>query len=133
MELMEIIEYWQRMSDEKWKTAEALMGIKRYADALFFVHLSLEAELKKAVVAKSGESAPRIHNLPKLALLAGLTTSVEQEEHLRDISTFNIRARYDDYKFLLYKTATREYAQNYIERAKQLRVWIQNNQQKKKS
>lgn len=132
MELKEVIQYWIRLSEDKWKTTEALMETERYADALFFVHLSLEALLKAAVVQKTGDQAPRIHNLPKLALLAGLETNDSQNEQLRDINTFNVRARYDDYKISLYKTATKEYAATYVNAAKQLRLWIQQNQPKNK-
>ena len=82
MELTEVIDYWRRLSDEKWKTAEALMEKERYADALFFVHLSLEAELKKAVVEKISKQAPRIHDLPRLAYLAGFEPNEEQKKQL---------------------------------------------------
>lgn len=132
MEIAEVVEYWLRLSENKWKTVEALMETGRYADALFFMHLSLEALLKAVVVEKTGEQAPRIHNLPNLALLAGLDIDDSQSEQLRDINTFNVRARYDDYKASLYKTATKEYTATYVDAAKQLRLWIQKNQQKKR-
>ena len=128
MELAEVIDYWRRLSDEKWKTVEALMEKERYADALFFVHLSLEALLKAVVVEKTGIAAPPIHNLPKLALLAHLETDGTQTEQLRDINTFNVRARYDDYKSSLYRAATKEYTAAYFDIAKKLRLWIQNQQ-----
>ncbi len=124
MEIAEVIGYWRQLSEDKWKTAEALIEKERYADALFFVHLSLESLLKAVVVEKTGVQAPHIHNLPKLAQLAGLETSDKQAEQLRDINTFNIRARYDDYKTSLYKTATKEYTAIYFDAANKLRLWI---------
>jgi HEPN domain-containing protein len=104
------------------------METGRYADALFFIHLSLEAELKRVVVEKSGEQAPRIHDLPRLAYLAGLEPDEAQRQQLETITTFNMRARYDDYKLSLYKKATKEYTQALLQQASRLRLWIQNKQ-----
>ncbi len=52
--------------------------------------------------------APRIHNLATLAGLTGLKFSQEQLDLLDEINTFNIEARYDDYKFKFYKKATEQ-------------------------
>ena len=129
MELAEVIDYWRHMSEDKWKTVEALMEKERYADALFFLHLSLEALLKAAVVEKTGEQAPRIHDLPHLAYLAGLEPSTEQKTQLEVITTFNVEGRYDDYKLSLYKRATKEYANDYVDKAEILRLWTQKRAQ----
>lgn len=125
MELAEAISYWMRLSEEKWKTAEALVEKQRYADALFFLHLSLEALLKAAVVKKTGEQAPRIHDLPRLAFLAGLEPDAEQQKQLAVLTTFNVEWRYDDYKLSLHKRATKEYVEEYVRQASNLRLWIQ--------
>jgi len=39
---------------------------------------------------------------------------------LTEISTFNIAARYDDYKFKFYKKATHEYAKKWLAVSKKL-------------
>ena len=70
-----------------------------------------------------------IHDLVKLAYLAGLTPDDEQKKQLELISTFNIAGRYDDDKFALYKKATKEYATDYTNNAHNLQLWIQNRQQ----
>lgn len=129
METAEVIDYWLRLSEEKQKTMEALMETYRYADALFFTHLSLEALLKAAVAEKTGEQAPRIHDLTRLAYLARLEPDDEQKKQLEIITTFNVEGRYDDYKLSLYKKATKEYAEEYMRRANNLRLWIQKSSQ----
>ena len=129
MELAEIISYWKRLSEEKWKTAEALMEKERYADALFFVHLSLDALLKAVVVEKTDEQAPRIHDLLRLAYLAGLEPDTEQQKQLAIFTTFNVEGRYDDYKLALHKKATKEYVYEYARTADILRLWIQKRPQ----
>ncbi|OGZ98372.1 MAG: hypothetical protein A3C07_03005 [Candidatus Sungbacteria bacterium RIFCSPHIGHO2_02_FULL_47_11] len=129
MELAEVISYWRRLGEEKWKTAEALMEKERYADALFFVHLSLEAVMKEAAVRHTGKEAPYIHDLPRLAYLAGLELLEEQKNQLEAVTTFNVRGRYDDYKLSLYKKATREYTREHLKKANDLRLWIQSQKQ----
>lgn len=125
MELAEIIGHWCRISEEKWKTVEVLMKTERYADALFFSHLALELLLKGLVVLHTKEQAPYIHDLPRLAYLAGLEPDEEQKKQLEIITTFNVEGRYDDYKMALYRRATKEYTQEYVHKADMLRLWIQ--------
>lgn len=124
MNLKIIFNYWIKNSEEKWKTAKSLMRSKRYADALFFCHLALESELKAAVIFKARTFPPLTHNLAQLAVLANLELSAKQEEALKEITTFNIKARYDNYKFAFYKKATAKYTLKYFGVADELRLWI---------
>ena len=105
------------------------MEKERYADALFFAHLSLEAALKEAATRHTEKEAPYIHDLPRLAYLAGLELGEEQKKQLEAVTTFNVRGRYDDYKLSLYKKATKEYVREHLEKASNLRLWIQNQKQ----
>ena len=127
-----LVEYWRKLADEKWKTTEGLMKTKRYADALFFCHLVLEAELKAAVVLMAKENAPFIHHLPKLTKLAQLLPTKRQDADLKEITTFNIDGRYSDYKLSFYKKATKTFAEEYVAKTKELRVWIKKNTRPKK-
>ena len=102
------------------------MQAKRYADALFFCHLTLEALLKAAVVAKTGEYPPHQHDLVDLARRASVVLDEKKTKELAEITTFNIRARYDDYKLSFYRKATKEYAASYVAITSQLRTWIRN-------
>ena len=47
-----------------------------------------------------------------------------QLDILDTITTFNIRARYDDYKQLFYKKCTLEYTAFWIEKIEELVKWI---------
>ena|SRR3989338_2915578 len=127
MDLSEISRYWTKNSREKGKTARSLLRSKRYADALFYCHLALEAQLKAVVVLKIREFPPLTHNLLHLAYLAGLELSSRQIEELKEITTFNIKTRYDDYKFSFYKKATKRYAQEYYNITQNLHLWIKKN------
>lgn len=127
-----LVKYWRKLADEKWKTAEGLMKLKRYSDALFFCHLVLEAELKAVVVIKIGDNAPFIHQLVRLAKLAKLPVSKEQFADLKEITTFNVEGRYSEYKLAIYKKATKPFAEKYFEIVKDLRSWIKKNSQPEK-
>ncbi len=132
MDAEDTVTYWQSTGNEKWKTAEALMEKGRYADALFFCHLALESLLKAVVAQETKMHPPYVHDLPDLALRANLELSEEQTKNFSEITTFNIRARYDDYKLSFYKKATEEYADRYFKIAKELYLWTQNKLNKEK-
>ena len=127
MEIDHIVEYWNHLSQEKWKTAKGLMSLERYADALFFCHLTLEAKLKGKIVEKTNEQAPLIHNLVALAVQAELDLDSDALGDLREITTFNINARYDDYRREFYKKASKEFAVTYFDKTNNLLTWIENH------
>ena len=132
MNISKISQYWIKNGKEKWKTAGSLLHSKRYADALFYCHLALEAQLKAVVVLKIRKFPPLTHNLLHLVYLAGLELSPRQIEELKEITTFNIKTRYDDYKFSFYKKATKKYAGEYYKITQNVCLWIKKNIASKK-
>ncbi len=127
MDILPLIRYWERSSESDFAVAQELFKSKRYSYALFFCHLALEKLLKGFIVKHTKKSAPLEHNLVRLAKEAGFNLSDEQNDLLADITTFNIKARYDDYKTNFYKKATLTYAQKYINETKNLILWLKKN------
>ncbi len=84
----------------------------------------IEKILKAAVVQKTGEQAPYEHNLSVLSGLTGIPFSKEQLDLMDEINTFNIKARYDDYKFKFFKKATEAYTEKYFSETTNLYLWI---------
>jgi len=121
----EIVNFWKRRSADDRITAKALLKSKRYSACLFFVHIYLEKLLKALVVKKTGKPAPYVHDLLDLANIAKIELFEEQKELLREINTFNIRARYDDYKSEFYKKATKDYTAKYFKLADKLYLWLE--------
>ncbi|HAH20559.1 MAG: hypothetical protein A2Y00_05215 [Omnitrophica WOR_2 bacterium GWF2_43_52] len=132
MNINKISQYWIINGKEKWKTAGSLLQSRRYADALFYCHLALEAQLKAVVAFKTKKFPPLTHNLLHLAYLTGLELPSRQIEELKEITTFNIKTRYDDYKFSFYKKATKKYAEKYFKITEDLYLWIKKNTPSKK-
>lgn len=121
----EIVNFWKRMSADDRITANALLKSERHSACLFFVHIYLEKILKGLVVKKTGKPAPYVHDLLDLANIAKIELSEEQKELLREINTFNIRTRYDNYKSEFYKKATKTYTAKYFKLANKLYLWLE--------
>lgn len=80
-------------------------------------HLGIEKALK-GYITYIDKDVPYIHNLYKLATYAGL--SISDKDELDEISSFNLEARYDEYKYKLYKKANKEYTNKWIVKCKEI-------------
>lgn len=120
----EIIAYWTRSAAEDVLTAESLFESKRFLPCLFYCHLFVEKILKALIVGDTGEPAPYGHKLLRLAELAGIEWDKTQGILLADLTRFNIRARYEEYKQNIYKEATQLFTKSYLTGAKELYLWL---------
>jgi HEPN domain-containing protein len=118
------VNHWISRSDQDFDTLLNMYNTKDYHWALFIGHLVIERLLKALIVKKTGNHAPLTHDLRRLAKLAELDLATEQKRYLDTITTFNLNARYDDYKKDFYKKCTAEYAQEWISNIEILRGWI---------
>lgn len=116
----EYLKHWIDGAADALDTAEKLFIDKKYHHSLFFVHLSIEKLLKALHQQRKNEPAPPIHNLSRLAQLSEITIDLETEDQLKEISSFNVSARYDDYKQKFYKKATYEYAIKWLTLSKKI-------------
>lgn len=120
----EIIRYWLSSSDNDFQAMESLFNNEHYAWALFVGHLVIEKLLKAYYMKNVNTDIPYSHDLSSIARKAGLTLAEEQEDFLDDVTTFNIKARYPDYKNRFYRKATGKFTENYITRIKEFRKWL---------
>src|SRR3990172_12817951 len=88
------ITYWREGAREDWAVARELLDRGRIRHGLFFAHLALEKALKALVCRRTQDIAPPIHNLVRLAEVAGVELAREQVDLLADVNAFNIEARY---------------------------------------
>ncbi len=119
-----IVAHWLESSEEDFKTMLDLFASKNYHWALFLGHISVEKLLKAYYVKKNAKHAPFTHNLYRLAELNEMILSEEYAEWLYQITTFNLNARYDDYKREFYNTCTLDFTKDWIEKIKTIRQWI---------
>jgi HEPN domain-containing protein len=116
--------HWIETSNDDFTTMEKLFRPQSYSWSLFIGHITIEKLLKALYVKIHEKHAPRTHNLYRLSELCDIELSDEYSDYLDTITSFNINARYDDYKKEFYKLCTREYAQTWIDRIKELHKWI---------
>ena len=95
--------------------------------ALFIGHIVIEKLLKALYVQKNLDNPPLIHDLIRLAEKCHLNLDDTQKDTLDTITTFNIRARYDDYRMEFYKKCTREFTEKWVQSIKELRKWLKEN------
>ena len=119
-----VINHWISTSEEDLETMTQLYQNKNYSWSLFLGHISTEKLLKAYYVKKHSSHAPFTHNLYRIAELSNLEISDEQADLLDNITTFNINARYDDYKREFYSLCTKEFTEEWIENIKKIQQWI---------
>ena len=115
------VDYWLHGASENMKDMRVTLKSKRRTMAMFCGHLAIEKMLK-GLCAVRGISIKRDHKLLNLAKLSKLidTLTEEQEDELINITSFNIEARYDDFKQRFNETCTPQYA---TEWSKKITIW----------
>jgi len=124
LDIDKVVKHWQDTSDDDFNTMLILFNAKKYHWALFMGHISIEKLLKACYVKKKREHAPLTHNLYRLAELSAIELNEEQIEWLYRITTFNLNARYDDYKKEFYALCTADFTEEWIKKIKILQQWI---------
>lgn len=83
-------------------------------------------QLLKAVFVKNNENRipPKVHNLVRLAELSLIEIGEERKLLLDKINDFNLEVRYPEYKNELYKTCTKEFAEENRNQIKELYQWL---------
>lgn len=121
--IKKLIHYWKDGSDKDFKSAQNIATkTKEYVSSLFLIHLSLEKCLKACYVSKFQTDAPFTHNL--LHLAAKIDLQIEEIDLLTEINDFNLRCRYPDEKFLIYKSATKAKVNKMLKNTEEFRRWI---------
>ncbi|MEW6027069.1 MAG: HEPN domain-containing protein [Planctomycetota bacterium] len=119
-----LVKYWVDSSGIDFKAMESLFSNGHYAWSLFVGHLVIEKLLKAYYVKVIDGNVPYLHHLLQIAEEAGLELSDEQKDLLLEVTTFNLKARYPDYKQRFYKKATKEFAALYSQKIKEIRAWL---------
>ena len=115
------VKYWSEGAGEDIDTARVLMESSKVLPALFFAHLGVEKMLKGVFCRVYGELAPRIHDLPRLCELAGLTPDDRQMVLMSILTRYNLEGRYPvEYPAQPpYRTAM-----DYLAQVEELLVWL---------
>ena len=101
-----------------------LIKTKEYSWALFLGHLVIEKLLKALYVKKMKTHPVFSHDLLRLATKIEIELPDSYDEWLDTITTFNLNARYDDFKQSFYKLCTKEFYNEWISKIETLRKWL---------
>ncbi|HIW33397.1 MAG TPA: HEPN domain-containing protein [Candidatus Paenibacillus intestinavium] len=125
MDKVELIDYWIDSSESDFGTMINLYQSKDYHWSLFIGHLVIEKLLKAIFIKRTSlDHPPRTHDLLLLCEKSKLLTDEMQKDALDLITTFNISARYPDYKKKFYEKCTEDYASKQIDKIKEMRIWL---------
>jgi len=124
MDKKEIVKYWVKSSDNDYETMDFLFRGNNYSWSLFVGHIVVEKLLKAYYTKNIDANTPYIHDLLRIADKAKLELSEEQKNFLDTLTSFNIKARYDDYKLKFYKICTEKFTTIYIGKIRKFRIWI---------
>lgn len=121
-----LMRYWINSSDRDYESMLKNYEVKQYTWALFIGHLTIE-KLLKALYAKVNTEnpyPPKIHNLNILAQRCNLELDDRKTKILLTCNSFNISARYEDYKDEFYEKCTDDYTLEQINNIKEIREWL---------
>ena len=121
-----IVQHWLDSADKNQETMTHLVDSKDYSWSLFLGHLVIEKTLKALYVKRLKQHAIFTHDLLRLANKIDLELSEDFEEWLDEITTFNLNARYDNYKQDFYKLCTKDFTNTWLDRIEKIRLWLRN-------
>lgn len=126
MKNTELVRYWFESSDNDYETMQILYKNKKNTWCLFIGHLVIEKLLKGIYARNNTENpiAPKIHNLILLSQKAKLIVPANIREKIQIINTFNISARYDDYKRSFDNKCTDNYTEMQVRNIEEVREWL---------
>ena len=93
-------------------------------------HLVIEKLLKAYYIKFVNENHPFIHDLLRITEKSNMELNEEQKEFFATVTTFNINARYGDYKTQFYKICTKEFTEKWYNKIIKYRKWIKEKQLK---
>ncbi len=126
MNNIDLMNYWIESSDRDYESMKKNFETKQYTWALFIGHLTIE-KLLKALYAKVNSDSPyppKIHNLVILAERCKIELDDKKTTILMTCNSFNISARYEDYKNEFYIRCTEEYTSEQIKNIEEVRTWL---------
>lgn len=120
MDISKLARAWRRSSKDDLKVAHSLNEKGHYSHCLFFCHLAVEKELKRIYLVRKKEIPPFIHNLVRIADECNLALGEPDRQNLQELTTFNVKARYEIIKAKFHKKATKEYTKRWLSRTEEI-------------
>jgi len=121
---MNSIERWAEQARYDIETARAMQESGRYLYVVFCCQQAVEKAMKALVVQKTGDFPPRLHNLPRLADIAGVGLDPVREAFVGELSGYYIQTRYPEEIESLSNALDRDTAAETLRRTEEVTQWL---------
>lgn len=119
-----VVKRWVEQARYDLDTARAMSDSGRHLYVLFCCQQAVEKALKAIIIGRTGNLAPRLHNLPKLAEIADIKMDPNRESLLGELSAYYVQTRYPEEIAPLAQPVEREIAHDVLTRTEEVIEWL---------
>ena len=120
-----VVAHWVERAEYDLETAKAMLDTERYLYVAYMCQQAVE-KLLNAIIAQQNKENRPIHNLNRLAEIAGIRNDLntEQFNFLAELTPYCIETRYGDYKESLSEIINEERARQVYKKTQGLFKWL---------
>jgi len=118
------VQSWIDGVNDALEMADSSFASGKFLWAVFFCHLAVEKMLKAVVLNRTGEVAPKTHNLMHLLKLGQLSPPKEALDFLGQLNTFSVPTRYPDELPGIEEMFDRKKTSDVLEKTRNALEWI---------
>lgn len=120
-----IVRNWIERASYDLETAKSMLEAERYLYVGFFCQQAIE-KLLKAKIAQLGTGPPYIHNLIRLAEMAGIFNDLtgQRKDFLGQLTIHAVQSRYGDFEGDISEVLKPIEAEDLLEKTKELFEWL---------
>lgn len=121
----EDIDYWLQLARLDLESARRSLQGDSYLHCIFGCQQALEKLLKALVVQRTQLDPPRIHNLVRLTVRAGLSVDSNREQFLSKLSLEYVEMRYPQELAMIEELNTRCAAEEHLLQTEEMFLWLE--------
>jgi HEPN domain-containing protein len=121
VDIRKVVAHWRTGAREDWEVASDLVERGHLRHGLFFAHLALEKVLKAHVCQQTGDVAPHLDDLVRLASAASLPLDDHRRDVLAKMNAYALAGRSPD---ALPATVTPTDARDRLANAREVFEWL---------
>ena len=120
-----IVSHWVERAEYDLETARSMLDTGRYLYVGYMCQQAVEKVLKGIIAQQNKENLP-IHNLNRLAQVAGIENDLnaEQFNFLAELTPYCIEARYGDYRESLSEIINEQRAREVYAKTQEIFQWL---------
>lgn len=119
------VSHWVERAEYDLETARSMLDTGRYLYVGYMCQQAAEKVLKGIIAQQNKENLP-IHNLNRLAQVAGIENDLDAEQFkfLAELTPYCIEARYGDYRESLSEIINEQRAREVYAKTKEIFKWL---------